>query len=68
MQCELCGGETQPVNLEGSVVECIKCRHRRHIYLPDLDLDTLPAVPDGCAIGELPRAARTIFEDINYDA
>jgi hypothetical protein len=56
-----------PVNLEGSVLECTKCRQRKHAHLADLDVGQVRADLNEMSVGEMPWQALKIFED-QYDA
>jgi len=67
MICPKCNHEMNPVNLERSVVECVKCRHRQHIYLPDLDVGKVRVDLNELTIGELPWAVRALFNESTED-
>ena len=47
MICKECSGEMAPINLEETVFECVRCRRRRHCFLPDLDVGLVRADIDG---------------------
>ena len=62
MICPMCNSEMNPINIERSVLECLKCCYRQHIYLPDLNLDFVRADIDQVAANDLPIPASSIFK------
>lgn len=63
MLCVQCGGEANPINIEQSIYECLKCGHRQHVHFPGvLNVDDLPIQPAAESFKEVPRAAQTLFE------
>ena len=63
MNCLNCQGEMNPVNIEGSVLECVKCNGRRHVYLPDLDVTQVRIDLGEVALAELPFNSLKVFKD-----
>ena len=64
MICPKCSGSMNPINLEQSIFECIKCSYRQHKYLSDLDVSIIRADLDQTAANELPIQAQEVFNDV----
>ena len=56
-----------PVNIEGTVLECVACNYRRHVHLPDLDVARVRIDLGDVSPAELPFNALEVFKDTYGD-
>jgi hypothetical protein len=54
MNCPKCTGEMNPINVKGSILECLDCGYRSHLHHPDLDVVNIGLELDTTAACDLP--------------
>lgn len=63
MNCPKCSGEMNPVNIGQTILECINCNYRQHIYLPELDINKIDADFSNEASSEVDLNIRQLLEN-----